>query len=211
MLPVTQKFRSAFGGFNRRDVMRYIEQANSAHNRQIRELEERLNRAEQERDGLSRELSGLRNEQGDLAAEEAKVRASLEESTRTLARLRGELTQTETKLSVARAELERLQSKVTQLAPMAERYEQLKDRVATVGLDAHRKAQATIDEGREQAEQIREEARQWLGKALEEYDGLRSVLDGLFRSAREVSDWEERTRQSDEQANVLRGKVKERE
>ena len=204
MEPVTQRFRGALAGFNRRDVTRYIEQSAAAHSRQVAGLEERLDQAERERDDALRELDGLRSERGDLAAEEARVRASLEESTRTLAKLRGELTQTETKLGVARAELERLQAKVAQLAPMAERYEQLKDRVATVELDAHRKAQATLDEAQGQADALRAEARQWLGRTLEEYDGLRGAMDDLFRKASAVSQWEETVRQADELARALR-------
>ena len=204
MEPVTQRFRGALAGFNRRDVTRYIEQSAAAHSRPVAGLEERLDQAERERDDALRELDGLRSERGDLAAEEARVRSSLEESTRTLAKLRGELTQTETKLGVARAELERLQAKVAQLAPMAERYEQLKDRVATVELDAHRKAQATLDEAQGQADALRAEARQWLGQTLEEYDGLRAAMDDLFRKARAVSQWEETVRQADELARALR-------
>lgn len=204
MEPVTQRFRGALAGFNRRDVTRYIEQSAAAHSRQVAGLEERLDQAERERDNALRELDGLRSERGDLAAEEARVRSSLEESTRTLTKLRGELTQTETKLGVARAELERLQAKVAQLAPMAERYEQLKDRVATVELDAHRKAQATLDEAQGQADALRAEARQWLGQTLEEYDGLRAAMDDLFRKASAVSQWEETVRQADELARALR-------
>ena len=204
MEPVPQRFRGALAGFNRRDVTRYIEQSAAAHSRQVAGLEERLDQAERERDNALRELDGLRSERGDLAAEEARVRSSLEESTRTLTKLRGELTQTETKLGVARAELERLQAKVAQLAPMAERYEQLKDRVATVELDAHRKAQATLDEAQGQADALRAEARQWLGRTLEEYDGLRAAMDDLFRKARAVSQWEETVRQADELARALR-------
>ena len=204
MEPVTQRFRGALAGFNRRDVTRYIEQSAAAHSRQVAGLEERLDQAERERDDALRELDGLRSERGDLAAEEARVRSSLEESTRTLAKLRGELTQTETKLGVAKAELERLQAKVAQLAPMAERYEQLKDRVATVELDAHRKAQATLDEAQGQADALRAEARQWLGQTLEEYDGLRATMDDLFRKASAVSQWEETVRQADELARALR-------
>ena len=203
MEPVTQRFRGALAGFNRRDVTRYIEQSAAAHSRQVAGLEERLDQAARERDNALRELDGLRSERGDLAAEEARVRSSLEESTRTLAKLRGELTQTETKLGVARAELERLQAKVAQLAPMAERYEQLKDRVATVELDAHRKAQATLDEAQGQADALRAEARQWLGQTLEEYDGLRAAMDDLFRKASAVSQWEETVRQADELARAL--------
>ena len=168
MDPVIRKFRGALGGFNRRDVLQYIEQSSAAHQRQVEKLERRLAQAEEERSILDQELAGLRDEKGSVAAEEARVRASLEESTRTLARLRGELTQTETQLKVAKAELQRLQAQVGELAPMAQNYGELKDRIATIELDAHRKAQATVDEANGQAEALREETRQWLARVLEE-------------------------------------------
>ena len=56
MEPVTQRFRGALAGFNRRDVTRYIEQSAAAHSRQVAGLEERLDQAERERDNALREL-----------------------------------------------------------------------------------------------------------------------------------------------------------
>ena len=207
MGPVTQRFRAALGGFNRRDVMAYIEQSAAAHHRRVSELEQRLARAEQERDDMRQEADGLRSQQGDLAAEEARVRSSLEESTEALARLRGELSQTETKLGVAREELKRMQEKVAELAPMAERYEQLKDRVATVELDAHRKAQATIDEAQAQVDALREQARQWTGQVLEQHQALCQGVQRMLEQAREVAAMEQSLAQAQEQAQALLGKV----
>ena len=211
MEPVTQKFRRALNGFNRWDVMRYIEQSSAAHNKQVTELEQQLGQARQEldgagqeRDGLLQELDSLRSRQGSLAAEEARVRSSLEESTRDLTKLRGELTQTETKLGVARAELERLQAKVAQLAPMAERYEQLKDRVATVELDAHHKAQDTIDQAKREAQKIRNDTRQWLDQVLNGYYTLRSETDSLFRVLRDMREMEQQFDQADAAAQALK-------
>lgn len=209
MGPVVQKFRSALGGFNRQDVTLYIEQSAAAYREKVAGLEKRLAQAEQERDSLRRELEEVRDERGGLAAEEARVRSSLEESTRGLTKLRGELTQTETKLGVARAELERMQAKVAELAPMAEQYEQLKDRVATVELDAHRKAQVTLDEAQSQADQLREGTQKWVEQVLAEYDGLRQDLEGLFEKARAVVQWEERARQAGDRADSLRGKAEQ--
>ena len=143
---VIQKFRTALGGFNRRDVQEYLEQTAAAHRQELAQLQERLERAEERGAELEAALSGAESEKSGAAAEEAKVRASLETSTRTLSKLRGELSQTESKLMVAKKELERLQTQVGTLEPMAASYAKLKDRVATVELDAHRKAQDTVDE-----------------------------------------------------------------
>lgn len=179
MEQVVRKFRTSLGGFNRRDVMNYIEETYAAHRKQVEALEAELAETREQRDGLEGELAGLKNEKGSVAAEEAKVRASLEESTRTLSRVRGELTQAESKLAVARSELARLQEQVAQLEPTAQKYEELKDRVATVELDAHRKAQATVDEAQAQVDAMKEGARQWICGILGQYDQLRQAVDEL--------------------------------
>ena len=205
MDPVIQKFRGALNGFNRRDVLQYIEQVSAAHRREINQMQKEISRIEGERQVLERTLAGLEDEKGTVAAEEARVRASLEESTATLSRLRGELGETETQLQAARSDLERYQHEVSELAPMARNYQELKDRVATVELDAHRKAQATVDEARAEAARIREETRQWLEGVLAQYGHVRTAVDELFRSAQALSGLEEQLQQADELARQLAG------
>ena len=204
MDPVIQKFRSAIGGFNRRDVLMYIQNLSDEHHKELNRLQKELTRCEGERLTLERTLAGLEDEKGSVAAEEARVRASLEESTATLTRLRGELADTEGQLAASRGELERLQGLVSELAPMARSYEELKDRVAIVELDAHRKAQATIDEAQAQADEIRAAARQWVEDVLARYEGMRAAVDGLMESARAVTAMEEQLQQASEQAAALK-------
>lgn len=204
MDPVIQKFRSSLGGFNRRDVLLYIEQLTAEHRRELNRLQKELTRCEGERLTLEQTLAGLEDEKGNVAAEEARVRASLEQSTAALTHLRGELGTTEEQLSAARSELERYQREVAELAPMAKSYEELKDRVATVELDAHRKAQATVDEARAEAARIREETQQWLDGVLTQYGTVRQAVDQLLDSARALTALEEQLRQADAQAAALK-------
>ena len=201
---VVQKFRSALAGFNRQDVQRYIEQAAAAHRQEVARLQARLEESEGRAAELEAALSGAESAKSGAAAEEAKARACLEESTRTLARLRGELSQTESKLAVAKQELSRLQAQVGSLEPMAESYAQLKDRVATVELDAHRKAQDTLSQAQEEAERVRAETRAWLGRVLEQYGLLRQGMEGLLEQVQLLSRGEERLAVLDETADKLR-------
>lgn len=211
MDPVIQKFRGALNGFNRRDVLQYVEQLSEAHRRELGQMQQELSRCEEERQALERTLTGLEQEKGTVAAGEARVRASLEESTAALARLRGELSETEVKLLAARNDLERCRREVAELAPLARNYQELKDRVATVELDAHRKAQATVDEARAQAAQIREEAGRWLEQVLAQYGAVRTAADELFRSAQTLSGLEQQLQQADRQAQQLSQKFGEAE
>jgi len=209
MDPVIQKFRSALGGFHRRDVLQYIERLSAGYRKELAALEKELARSEKERLVLESTLAGLEDEKGTVAAEEARVRASLEESTAALTRLRGELGETETNLAAARSELVRCQREVAELAPMAKNYEELKDRVATVELDAHRKAQATVDEARAEARALRQETARWTEEVLARYGGLRQSMDELMQKAKSLAELEEGLRGADERAAQLRDRCKE--
>lgn len=200
---VIQKFRTALGGFNRRDVQEYLEQTAAAHRQELAQLQERLERAEEHSAELEAALSGAESEKSGAAAEEAKVRASLETSTRTLSKLRGELSQTESKLVVAKKELERLQAQVGTLEPMAASYAKLKDRVATVELDAHRKAQDTVDEAQAEAERIRTDTQLWLDGVLEQYGKLRRGMDTLLEQAQALGRAAEQVGELDKTARAL--------
>jgi chromosome segregation ATPase len=226
MEQVVHKFRTTIGGFNRRDVLNYIESMSIAHRKQLDELQAKLDQTEHDRDELADTLSGLRDEKGSAAEEEARTRASLEESSRTLSRVRGELSQAESKLAVARSQLARLQEQVDQLEPQAKSYEELKERVATVELDAHKKAQATVDEAQTQAEAIRREAQaqadalrqetqdqtdairqetcQWLDQTLEQYDQLRKAVDGLDGQLAAMGQLSAQVKENDQVAERLR-------
>ena len=191
---VIQQFRTALCGFNRRDVQQYVEQIADEHRQELAQLRERLEQAEERNGVLEAALSGAESEKSGAAAEEARVRASLEESTRTLSKLRGELSQTESKLLVARQELDRLKEQVGAMKPMAEGYAQLKERVATVELDAHRKAQSTVDEAQAEAERVRAETRAWLDGVLAQYGQLRQGMDALLEQAQALNALDETAR-----------------
>ena len=191
MEPVIEKFRTALAGFHRGDVLHYMDKMAAQHRSQMAEVEAELKKSRENEQKLQEEIESLRQAHGSVSAEEAKVRASLEESTRTLARLRGELSQTETKLAAARME------------PMAQKYDQLKDYVATVELDAHHKAQETIDQAKTKAEQIQADTRQWLEQVLAGYTNLRSEMDRLFQRLRELGEMGVQFDQADQAAQKL--------
>ena len=191
---VIRKFRTALFGFNRKDVQQYVEQIADAYRQELARLQEQLDRAEERGGELEAALSGAESEKSGAAAEEARVRASLEESSRALSKLRGELSQTESMLTVARRELERLKEQVGAMKPMAEGYAQLKERVATVELDAHRKAQVTVDEAQAEAERVRADTRAWLDEVLARYGRFRQGMDTLLAQARDLEALDETVR-----------------
>ena len=201
---VIRKFRTALFGFNRKDVQQYMEQTAGAYRQELARVQEQLDRAEERSGELEAALSGAESEKSGAAAEEARVRATLEESTHALSKLRGELSQTESMLTVARRELERLKEQMGAMKPMADNYAQLKERVATVELDAHRKAQATVDEAQTEAERVRADTRAWLDGVLAQYGKLRREMDALLTQAQVLGQTAAQVEAMDETARGLR-------
>ncbi len=105
---------------------------------------------------------------------------------------------------MAKQELSRLQTQVGKLEPMADSYVQLKDRVATVELDAHRKAQDTVSQAQAEAERIRVETRGWLEGVLTQYGTLRRGMDGLLEQVELLSRGTECLGALDDDARQLR-------
>ena len=221
---IIQKFRTSLHGFNRQDVQQYIEQVADAHRQELNLLQKQLEEARSRNAELEEAVSSVEIAKSDAAAEEARALASLETSTRALEQAREELSQTESKLVSAREELERLQAQVDAMGPMAENYARLKDRVATVELDAHRRAQDTVDQAmaeaekiraeaervhieteqaREESEHIRAEARRWADSVLTQYGQLRRGMDGLVRQARAIDQAAEQMGPLDKSAQRL--------
>lgn len=180
------RFRGTLGGFNRRDVAEYIEQTAKEHRKQVEELQAQLEQERAEKAALAEELEGLRTHSGELAEQESKVRASLEESTQSLTVLRGELQVTQGHLTMAKKQLGDLQAKVAQLEPMAQQYEVLKNRVATVELDAHRKAQEVVSRAEVQAAKIRRDTAAWVRGLSAGYEALREHTAALVLRAEET-------------------------
>ena len=132
-----------------------------------------------------------------------------------MTRLKGELSQSESKLSVAKKELERRQAQVAALSPLAASYQQIRDRAASVELEAHQRAQEaeqgarqraqeTVSAARAEADRLQSEAPGLLAKVMEQYAQIRGDLDGLVEQARAVSGGAERLELLDESARRRR-------
>ncbi len=177
MESVLHELRSAvLGGFNRQDVLDYIERLTREQNQKISALVTELETVQKERDYLSAALDSMREESNGFVKQEAVTRSCLEESGRNLTRVQEELQTTRTQLTVTRKEVAELQNKISQLEPMAKRYEALKDRVATVELDAHQKAQSTLDKAQAEVDALQSATARWMGEIQETYDRLRAQV-----------------------------------
>lgn len=133
---------SLFGGFNREDVIRYIEKTAA-------EANERIAALEKERDALDQELTGLRqtlqteSETTErLSAALAEARDGREAAETALTQAVAELEQLRAEFAAAQEETSTLSSQVAHLRPQAEEYSSVKNRIAGVELLAQQRADA---------------------------------------------------------------------
>lgn len=151
------RFRSAaFGGFNRQDVMDYLERTVKEHNQALEQVNAQLTQARNEADQLREQAAQLQEE----------VRQAKEELERTAADQMKEL----------RAQNDRLRRQADEAQADAAAYAAIKERTAGIELEAHRRAQTIVDEAQVQVDQVRRELGQWLERVERDYYDLRAQV-----------------------------------
>ncbi len=152
-----QNFRSAFNGFNREDVVRYIEYMNNQHNAQVAQLQTEL-------EELRAQLAEAQSvEIPDTSALEAQLQASED----CCVALRAELSQTQVALNQANAALAALQA-----APKTPQH--------TVDeLEAYRRAERAERIAQERADQLCAQANAVLAEATTMVDQAAEQLGAM--------------------------------
>ena len=166
-MSMQQQFRSAmFGGFNRQDVLTYIETAARTHAEELETLRQEL---EQTR----KDLEEARSKAVTAQAESERLApraAQMEKST-------AELEEKRSGLAAAERELKELRAKVAMLQPKAEAYAAVKDKTAGIELEAHQRAKQVVGEARKEADALRAQTEQWLAKVRGSYERLRTDVE----------------------------------
>lgn len=166
-------FRSAaIGGFNKQDVLDFLEAQSKQTAQAQQELQSRLEESQRQEESLRRELTetsgrlaSAEQARDGLSVELELARGAVTENRGELSRLTAELEQTRRERNEARAALEAAR-------PGAQAYAELKERTAGVELEAHRRAQTIQAKAEEDARQTRRRMEQWLKRMEREYDAL---------------------------------------
>jgi len=177
MSATEHQFRGvAFGGFNRQDVLAYLENTFSAHNQQIWDLKHELEQAEESCARQTAALAEAELRQTQHADENSELSAALADAQERLAKASGELAD-------ARSELAALRERVGALEPDAEAFIRIKDRAASIEMEAHLRAQSVLDEAKAHAQASRERVEAWLSRVQSDYDRLRTDVDATVSHA----------------------------
>ena len=137
-----QNFRSAFNGFNRQDVVHYLEYINTKHQNQVNELAA-------EADDLRRQLEELQANAAQVAELEAQLAAMTEER------------------DALHAQVEQMQAAEAVQEPQPETDDGSQ---TTEELDSYRRAQQVERSARERAELVYHQANGVLNEAIAKVD-----------------------------------------
>ena len=174
---------AAVGGFNRQDVLDYLEKTAAETIRKQQELEKQLEQQNQE-------LEKLRGRVSELEEREAIFQRDRENLSRELEQAKGDLRDIqeleqlqEEELGQVRQERDRLRERVAALEPDAAAYAAVKDRTAGMELQAHCRAHAVQEQAEGQVRQIHRQMEQWLRQVQGQYDELRSQVEATVSHA----------------------------
>jgi len=160
------QFRSAaFGGFNRQDVMDYLERSVKEHNQALEQVNTQLTQTRSEADQLREQLAQVREEVRQ-AKEELERATADRQSAQEQAQMVNEL----------RIQNDQLRRQADGAQADAEAYAAIKERTAGIELEAHRRAQSIVDQAQVQADQMRRELAQWLERVERDYYDLRAQV-----------------------------------
>ncbi len=174
---------AAFGGFNRQDVLNYLENFAKQAAEKQEALQKQADALEEAGARQETELAQLREKADRLEQEGGELRAQLKRSEEDAQASRTACEKRTSELRAARQELEELRSRVAALEPDASAYAGLKDRTAGVELDAHRRAQAIQEQAESQAAGLRRQMKLWLEQVEREYGSLRARMEAAVSSA----------------------------
>ena len=173
-------FRSAaIGGFNKQDVLDFLEAQAKQTAQAQQELQGRLEESERQGESLRRELDEANRqleavrralEEADQAREE--LAGQLERANEAASGSRQEASRLAGELEQARRERDEMRAQRDAVWPDAQAYIELKERTAGVELEAHRRAQAIQAKAEEDAQKARRQVEQWLKRMGREYDAL---------------------------------------
>ncbi len=167
------QFRNAaFGGFNRRDVADYLAQTAWTHAEQMGQLRTQLDEAVREQEELRAQLEAAREELSACQQELEQAQAD-----------RQTVREQADRLAELEQEREQLCARLAQLEPDAAAYATIKERTAGMELDAHRRAQAIVDQAKAEAQQQRRSVEQWLERLRSEYGEVCSQVESTMALA----------------------------
>ncbi|MDF2838960.1 MAG: hypothetical protein K0S60_663 [Evtepia sp.] len=164
---------TTFGGFNRQDVLNYLSTAETEHEKVVAGLRAELDECQK---GRAEDQLRLEELEAKLSSETKRSVAVQDE----LDKAEAERQKKSNALKQAEEEMKLLRASIVELEPKALAYGRIRDRAAAIELDAHERAQLTLDQAKGEVSQIQEDCVSWMLEVQSGYNRLRTELNETF-------------------------------
>ncbi len=163
----------AFGGFDKQDVVRYLEQASEKSAAAQRELEAENETLRRQAAEQAEQLEQLRTQAEELREERDRLQADLEAEAAARNRLEP--------LRDLEQEVARLTAEADSLRPDAEAYARFKERLGTIECEARKRADDLEKEAAAQTRRMVEDFQNRYQKLMSAFDATSSHVNGELR------------------------------
>ncbi len=177
------RFRTAAFGFNRQDVVHYIESIHREYAEQLESLRQELEREQSRRTEIAQQGSVATQAASAADKDAQRAREELEQALAQLREAQSQRDDLQLRLQVTERDFADLQKAAERMAPAARSYEMLKDKAATIELDAHNRAQVILKSGQEQADRTHREVQEWLRQVESSYERLKADVAATLTHA----------------------------
>ena len=174
---------STFGGFQKQDVLNYIETSNQEHREKLEAVRRELAETEAAKAAQAEEIAAAQAQTEAKEGELAAAHKEAEERKLEISLLEEELEKAKQRLADTEARLKESEEKLAKAGPAAAAYEKVKDRTAGIELEAHCRAQAVQAEAEERIRKTRAAVEQWLNRVQGNYGRLRADMDAAVSRA----------------------------
>ena len=173
----SHNFRSALGGFNREDVVRYIEYINSKNTSAVNQLKS-------ENQSLKDELNALRANQSAPVEPAEDLRPELDAALAKIAELEAQLAEAEESARTAKAQLEEQKAENLRLQVLLDAaLARQNEAHNTAELDTYRRAERVERDARNRAREVSDKANAALSDATNKVDETAIQISELTEAA----------------------------
>lgn len=176
----TGGFRSAWFGFRREDVVKYIEQTDSKYHTETEELRRQLTEAQaalgelrSQNEALTEKNAELLERLGEMTLDTDKIRAQLDEIEQGFSLQTTEIEAQNARAQELVSENDRLTTENIKLAAKCGQYDASKDKIAEMELSAYRRAKQMEEDAKAELQKLRRQSAEMIEQVRRQLDATR--------------------------------------
>lgn len=168
---------STLGGFNKQDVLSYLELSSRTHTDKVGQLSAQIEEAVRAKSEAEQASKVTEDKLDEITEENAHLNQDLKVCEDELTEAKRALAAKDEEVRKLIEEKQALRARLEKIEPEAVLYERIKDRTAGVELEALRRAQEIEDEATARAKQTKEELDQWVHRVQHNYKALQEEMN----------------------------------